>query len=183
MKKLFALVLTLALIATLPMMAFATEDETFPSPTDKPLVVVDFDSYHPGNLNDVSEETVPVGTEYTFVAPESEYDFLGFTIEGEYEVVSGGQWIIDSDAAETRSTVPTLVVIANSDLRVVAHYDIEEEPTDTTETTQPTVDDDDDNDAPPTGDSKLTFWIVAMVIIGVSGCAVAVSKLVSKKKD
>ena len=182
MKKLFALILTLALIAVMPLTAMATEEETYPSPTDKPLIVVEFDSYHTGDLNDVRSETVPVGTECTFTAPDSEYEFVGFTVEGEYEVVSGGQLIIGSDAVPTRNASRTLVLIANSDLKVTAYYDIEEDESESTETTQPTVDDDDDGDSPDTGDSGLTFWLLAAGIVGIFGCVLAVEKIVSKKK-
>ena len=92
MKKLFAILMALALVASFAVTAFATE---IPSPTDVPLVVVDFDSQHPGQTGDVSKESVAKGTEITFVAPESEYEFLGFQVEGEdYEVVSGAQYVL-----------------------------------------------------------------------------------------
>ena len=94
MKKLFAILLALLLVASFSVTAFATEDATdeIPSPTDVALVQVDFDSWHTGQLNDVSNETVAKGTTVTFVAPESEYEFIGFEVEGEdYEVVSGAQ--------------------------------------------------------------------------------------------
>lgn len=184
MKKLFAFIITLALVLTLPMMAFATEEETYPSPTDKPLIVVDFDSYHSGDLGDVSKETVPVGTECTFVAPESEYDFIGFTVEGEYEVVSGGALIMGAEEVRaTRTANRTLVLIANSDLLVTAYYDIDEDNTETTEPTESTVDDDEDGDSPQTGDDKLAFWIMAAIVVGIIGCVFAVEKLAVKKKD
>ncbi len=183
MKKLFAFVITLALVFTLPMVAFAAEEETYPSPTDKPLIVVEFDSYHSGELGDVSKETVPVGTECTFVAPDSEYDFIGFTVEGDYEVVSGGDLIMGAEEVRaTRNVNRTLVLIANSDLLVTAYYDIDEED-ETTESTQPSVDDDDDGDSPQTGDDKVAFWIMVAAVVGIIGCVFAVEKLAVKKKD
>lgn len=183
MKKLFAVIIALLLVASLPMMAFATETETIPSPTDVPLIVVDFDSEHPGQVADVSEESVPVGTELTFVAPESEYEFLGFTVEGEYEVVSGGKYIMNAPATRGAER-PTLVLIAKSDLKVVAVYDIDEtDPSESTDPTTPTVDDDEDGDSPQTGDDMLILWIALAVVIGGAGCALAVKKLTAKKEN
>ena len=174
MKKLFAILMALLLVASFSVVAFATD---IPSPTDVPLVVVDFDSQHPGQTSDVSEEGVPMGTEVTFVAPESEYEFLGFKVEGEdYEVVSGAQYIIDGTATRTAER-PTLVLKVNADVKVTALYDIDADEEPTTET-QP---DDEDGDSPQTGDSTLVYCIVGALIVGVAGLAFAGTKLLKKE--
>lgn len=185
MKKLFAVLLALLLVASFSVTVFATEGEDIPSPTDVPLILIDFDSEHPGAIGDVSEESVPAGTVLTFVAPESEYEFLGFTVEGEYEVVSGGQYIIEAPATRT-SGQPTLVLKAFSDLKVVAVYDIDgaEDPTDPSETTEPTTatqPDDDEGDSPQTGDSMVVYCIAGALILGVVGFALAGKKLLKKE--
>ncbi len=180
MKKLFAIMLALLLVASFSVTAFATEtgDEEILSPTDVPLVVVDFDSQHPGQTSDVSKESIAKGTEVTFVAPESEYEFLGFVVEGEdYEVVSGAQYIIEAPAARTGDR-PTLVLKVNADIQVTAMYDIDGEETEPTTATQP---DDDDGDSPQTGDSLLVYCIAGALILGVCGFAFAGNKLLKKE--
>ena len=179
MKKLFAILLALLLVASFSVTAFATEDATdeIPSPTDVALVQVDFDSWHPGQLNDVSNETVAKGTTVTFVAPESEYEFIGFEVEGEdYEVVSGAQYIVDAPATRTGEQ-PTLVLVVNADVKVTAMYNITEE-TEPTTATQP---DDADGDSPQTGDSMLVYCIAGALIFGVVGFAFAGKKLLKKE--
>lgn len=178
MKKLFAILLALLLVASFSVTAFATEEEgeEILSPTDVGKIEVDFDSWHPGKIADVSEESVDKGSTVTIVAPESEYEFLGFTVEGEYEVVSGAEYILE--AAPTRTGErPTIVLIANSDLKIVAHYDITEE-TEPTTATQP---DDEEGDSPQTGDSMLVYCIAGALIIGVVGFAFAGKKLLKKE--
>ena len=179
MKKLFAILLALLLVASFSVTAFATEDATneIPSPTDVALVQVDFDSWHPGQLNDVSNETVAKGTTVTLVAPESEYEFIGFEVEGEdYEVVSGAQYIVDAPATRTGEQ-PTLVLVVNADVKVTAMYNITEE-TEPTTATQP---DDEDGDSPQTGDSMLVYCIAGALIFGVVGFAFAGKKLLKKE--
>ena len=180
MKKLFAILLAVLMVASFSVIAFATEagSEEIPSPTDVPLVVVDFDSQHPGQISDVSKETVAKGSEVTFVAPESEYEFLGFVVEGEdYEVVSGAQYIIDAPATRTGDR-PTLVLIVNADVHVTAMYNIDVEETEPTTATQP---DDEDGDSPQTGDSILVYGIAGALILGVVGFAFAGNKLIKKE--
>ena len=175
MKKLFAILMALALVASFAVTAFATE---IPSPTDVPLVVVDFDSQHPGQTGDVSKESVAKGTEITFVAPESEYEFLGFQVEGEdYEVISGAEFLVDGAATRTAER-PTLVLKVNADVKVTALYDIDTEETEPTTATQP---DDEDGDSPQTGDSMLVYCIAGALILGFAGFAFAGKKLLKKE--
>lgn len=179
MKKLFAILLALLLVASFSVTAFATEDATgeIPSPTDVALVQVDFNSWHSGQLSDVSDEAVAKGTTVTFVAPESEYEFIGFEVEGEdYEVVSGAQYIVEAPATRTGEQ-PTLVLIVNADVKVTAMYNITEE-TEPTTATQP---DDDEGDSPQTGDSMLVYCIAGALIFGVVGFAFAGKKLLKKE--
>lgn len=185
MKKLFAILMALLLVASFSVTAFATEagNEEIPSPTDVPQIIVDFDSQHPGATTDVSYNYVDAGTEVTFTAPESEYDFIGFQIvcdkaEGEgYEVVSGAEYIVDGSATRTNG-VPTLVLKVFADTKVIALYDIDTEETEPTTATQP---DDDDGDSPQTGDSMLVYCIAGALILGVVGFAFAGKKLLKKE--
>ncbi|MBR6826136.1 MAG: hypothetical protein IKM59_06270 [Oscillospiraceae bacterium] len=179
MKKLFAILMALLLVASFSVTAFATEgtDETIPSPTDVAKIVVEYDSEYPGMMIDVSKETYDMGVIVTFVAQDSDYDFLGFTVEGEYEVVSGGNYILDA-APERTGDRPTLVLKALSDLKVVAHYDIDVEVTEPTTATQP---DDEEGDSPQTGDSMLVYCIAGALILGVVGFVFAGKQLVKKE--
>lgn len=185
MKKLFAILMALLLVASFSVTAFATEagNDEIPSPTDVPLVIVDFDSQHPGQISDVFENEVESGTQVTFVAPESEYDFIGFQIEcakaeGEgYEVVSGAQYIVDGSATRTAER-PTLVLKVYTDIRVIALYDIDGEETEPTTATQP---DDEEGDSPQTGDSMLVWCIAGALVLGVVGFAFAGKKLLKKE--
>ncbi|MBP3412636.1 MAG: hypothetical protein J6K89_05185 [Oscillospiraceae bacterium] len=178
MKKLVAIILALLLVASFTATAFATEDEIL-SPTDVPQVEVDFDSEHPGKITDISNGSYDVGTILSFVAPESEYEFLGFTVEGEHEVISGGEYILSGEVARAGER-PTLVLKVLSNVKVVAVYDItaEDETTEPTTATQP---DNDDGDSPQTGDSMLVYCIAGALILGVIGFAFAGKKLAKKE--
>ncbi len=172
MKKLFAILLTLLLVASFSVTAFATED--FESPTDVGLVHVDYDSWHPGELDDVSEENVPQGTVITFEAPESQYEFLGFNVECEdYVIISGEQYIVGSGTIGTGER-PTLVIKVNADIRVTAMYDI-------SGATVPTQPDDEEGDSPQTGDSMLVYCIAGALLFGFVGFAFAGKKLLKKE--
>ncbi len=178
MKKLFAILLALLMVASFSVIAFATEAEEIPSPTDVPLVEVDFDSQHPGETVDVAKESFEKGTLVTFVAPESEYEFIGFLVEGEdYEVVSGAEYIIDGPATRANER-PTLVLKVNADVKVTAVFDIDGEETEPTTATQP---DDEEGDSPQTGDSMLVYCIAGALILGVAGFAFAGKKLLKKE--
>lgn len=179
MKKLFAILMALVLVASFSVTVFATEGETdeILSPTDVALIEVDFDSWHAGELADVVKESVEKGTTYTFVAPESEYEFVGFTVECEdYEIVSGGEYIVEAPATRTGEQ-PTLVLTVNADAKVVALYNIEE----ATEPTTATQPDDDEGDSPQTGDSMLVYCIAGALLLGVVGFAFAGKKLLKKE--
>ena len=179
MKKLIAVLMALLLVASFSVTVFATEGETdeILSPTDVALIEINFDSWHPGLLADLEDKAVAKGSTVTFVAPESEYEFLGFTVEGEdYEVVSGGEYIIDAPATRTGEQ-PTLVLIVNANVKVTALYDIEE----VTEPTTATQADDDEGDSPQTGDSMLVYCIAGALLLGVVGFAFAGKKLLKKE--
>ena len=177
MKKLFAILLALLLVASFSVTVFATEEE-IPSPTDVPKVIVNFDSWHPGSIEDVSDNEYDMGAIVTFVAPESEYEFIGFQVEGEnYEVVSGAEYIVDGPA--TRATErPTLVLKVFADVKVTALFDIDGAETEPTTATQP---EDEDGDSPQTGDSMLVYCIAGALVIGVIGFAFAGKKLLKKE--
>ena len=181
MKKLLAILLALLLVASFSVTVFATEGEgeTIPSPTDVPKIEVDFDSWHPGELTDVSHSYIDKGTTMVFKAPESEYEFLGFLVEGEdYEVVSGGEYILESYEPATRNTeVPTLVLIVNAPVKVTAVFDVEE----VTEPTTATQPDDEEGDSPQTGDSMLVYCIAGALLFGFVGFAFAGKKLLKKE--
>ena len=179
MKKLFVILMALALVASFAVTAFATEaGNEIPSPTDVPQVIVDFDSQHPGATEDVFEEAYDKGSTVTFVAPESEYEFIGFQVEGEdYEVISGAEYIVDGSATRTAER-PTLVLKVNADVKVTALYDIDVEETEPTTATQP---DDEEGDSPQTGDSMLVYCIAGALILGVAGFAFAGKKLLKKE--
>ncbi len=181
MKKLLAILLALLLVASFSVTVFATEgeSETIPSPTDAPKIEVDFNSCHPGDLTDVHHQYVDKGATMIFQAPESEYDFLGFLVEGEdYEVVSGGEYILESYAPATRNPeIPTLVLIVNGPVKVTAVFDVEE----VTEPTTATQPDDDEGDSPQTGDSMLVYCIAGALLFGFVGFAFAGKKLLKKE--
>ncbi len=179
MKKLFAVMIALLLVACLPMMAFATETETIPSPTDVPVHEV---TYTDAATGESKSETVEDGASVTYEVPSAEgKEFAGFTIEGEYEVVSGAEYIVAApNGAIEVAEGAAIVIVPKGDVKVTANYADAEQPTDPT---TPTVDDDEDGDSPQTGDDMLLLWIAIAVVIGGAGCALAVKKLTAKKEN
>ena len=174
MKKLFAVIIALLLVATMPLMAFATENETIPSPTDVPVHEVIVTDPATG---ETKTETVEAGSTITLTVPtEGDKDFAGFTIDGEYEIISGAEYIVTNPDGSIKVEAGAVVVIApKSDLKVTANYA-------ETETTEPTEKEDEDGDSPQTGDDMLLLWIALAVVIGGAGCALAMKKL-SKKEN
>ena len=183
MKKLLAVMLALVLVASMSVMAFATEGETIPSPTDAPVFDVDFTTNESDTPVEVPVEAVVQGEELTLTAPVSEdKEFVGFVIVGEYEVISGAEYIVETVDGAISLKIPggcSIVIVPKGDIKVEAHYTSET----TTEPTQPTEPDDDDGDSPQTGDDTLLIWVAVIAILGVAGCALAVKKLSAKKEN
>lgn len=163
MRKLFAILMALCLTLTLCVCAFATE-EPVQSPTDEPVYSVEFISYDTDTPNQTFY-TVPEGETLGITAPVSEEsDFIGFTIEGEYEIISGS---LDS---------PDLVIRPLTDVVIIAHYkDSGSEPT--------TPEGDNGENSPQTGDSQLIFVMGAVFVVALAGIAVAAVKLRGKKEE
>lgn len=210
MKKLIAILMSLCLLTGLSLCVFAAEDEIV-SPTDTAVYSVEFISYAGGTAEEVFVETVAVGDTIVITAPPAPEGskFVGFTVEGEYELVSGSLTPDGEEAAEVSAVSTaaeegyvltsarrypaqasavstaaeegyTIVIRPLGDVTVVANYSpIESEPD--TQPTEPAPDDDDGNDSPQTGDSLMVFAIAVIAVLAIGGCALATKKLLSKK--
>ncbi len=160
MRKLFAVLMCLCLVTAFTVCAFATEGDNVQSPTDKPVFSVEFISYESGTAHS-TEKVVEAGETIELAAPESENGvFTGFTIEGEYELVSG---------ALNKSPI---VIRPLSDLIVVANYK--------DATVDPKPDNPDDN-SPQTGDTLMIVCITVAALVAICGAAYATKKLLAKK--
>ncbi len=165
MRKLIAVLLAVLMLSALCVSVFAGNDPIV-SPTTKPEYLVEFDDYahsNPGSAPAVSNYTVPVGDTIRFEAdPTSPYEFVGFTIDGEYTIVEGS---LDG---------PYIVIKPASDLVVIAEYEgvpIVTTPSDTS------------HDGPQTG-SEITWIAIAFgVLVVCAVAAVIISKRFVKKEN
>lgn len=162
MRKLFALLLAVLMLAALCVCVFADTDQV-DSPTAPKEYIIEFIDYGPGDPPDSSTTIVPEGETGTYkVYPNSPYEFLGFEIEGEYEIVEGSL------------NGPYIVVRPLTDLVIVAKYEgvpVTVSPTDTS------------NNGPQTGFNPL--WIT-IAFAALTVCAVAsilVVKRMAKKES
>ena len=161
MRKLFAVLMSLCLVISFCVCAFATEAWSIQSPTDQPVYSVEFISYDTDKPNS-SVYTVPVGDTIEIAAPDSkDSDFTGFTIEGEYEIVSGGL-----------NNSP-IVIRPLSDIIIIANYSNME--------TTASSSGDNGNDSPQTGDGQMIFLIAVAAAVAIIGITLATKKLHGKK--
>ncbi len=175
MRKLIAVLMTLCLLAGLCTCVFA-ENEDIESPTDKPIFTVTYlsngDSEDPDHYEQEFEVTTLEDDTVEINAYEKENKtFIGFTIEGDYEIVEGSLEPIASRGKA--SLVGYIHIVPKSDLIIHAHYD--------EIVTEPTTEGNDGNDSPQTGDSMMTWIVAAVALVGIFGCAVATKKLAGKK--
>lgn len=173
MKKLIAVLMTLCLLASLCVCAFAEND--IQSPTDKPIFTITYLSNGETDSPEVFEEEFDIVALDDNSVEISAYEkdgktFEGFTIDGDYEIVSGSLEPIASRGKG--KLVGYIRIMPKSDLTVKAHYD--------EIVTEPTTEGDGGNDSPQTGDSMMTWIIAAVALVGIFGCAVATKKLASK---
>lgn len=159
MRKLFAVLMTLCLVLSFCVCAFATEN--IPSPTDAPVYSVEIISYDTDQPNR-TVRTVPVGETIEIAAPISkDGDFTGFTVEGDYEIVSGSL------------NASPIVIRPLSDIIVIANYSNATAPT--------TPSDDNGNNSPQTGDGQMILIIAVAAAAAIIGIALATKKLHDKK--
>ena len=173
MRKLIAVLMTLCLLAGLCVCAFAEND--IESPTDKPIFTVTYlsngESSDPGNYIEQTDITVLEDGTVEVAAYEIENKtFKGFTIEGEYEIIDGS---LEPIATRGKGTLVGYIHIKPlSDLTVKAHYD--------EIIIGSTTGGGSGNDSPQTGDSMMTWIVVAVALVGILGFAVATKKLAGK---
>lgn len=158
MKKIIALIITVLLISAVSVCAFATEDVV--SPTDAPIFNIDLISYDSGVAENIPVDPVQEGDTITLTAPESDGEFVGWTIVGDYELVAG---TLEDEVITIRPL---------SDLQIVANY---------SHGTTPGGDIDDGDNSPQTGDDMLFIVIAALFVFGGIGCVFAGKKLLAKK--
>ncbi len=174
MRKLIAVLMTLCLLAGLCVCAFAENE--IESPTDKPIFTVTYLSN--GESDDPNQyieqfdlTTLEDGSVEAYAYEIEGKTFKGFTIDGDYEIIDGSLDPIASRGKET--LVGYIHFTPLSDLVVKAHYD--------EIVTEPTTEGDGGNDSPQTGDSMMTWIVVAVALVGILGFAVATKKLAGKK--
>ena len=161
MRKLFAVLMSLCLVLSFCICAFATEGSSVQSPTDEPVHSVEFISYDTDKPSS-TEYTVVAGDTIEITAPDSENsDFNGFTIEGEYEIISGG---LDNQ---------TIVIRPLSDVIIIANYN--------NTPTAPSTSGDNGNDSPQTGADPMIFVIAVAAVAAIVGITLATKKLRGKK--
>lgn len=140
MKKVLSVFVAVAIVAALSLTAFAYT----PSPVSVGEFNVRVDSYATGELGPGSYTVNEDGTISVTRVAESDYNYLGWKIYGEYEIVSG---TLKSD---------TLTVRPLSDLRIVEMYDC---PAAGAE--------DDDPVSPPTGNNLAAYAALSLLSLSV----------------
>lgn len=141
MKKMFSIFVAVALIAALSLTAFAYT----PSPVSVGEFKVTVDSYATGELGPGTYTVNDDGTITVYRSAESDYEFLGWKIYGEYEIVSG---TLKSD---------TLTVRPLSDIRIVEMYDC------------PAAGAEDDSDtSPETGNNLVPLAVLSILSLSVA---------------
>lgn len=166
MKKLVSIALALVMIFALTATVAA---ETYPSPTPKDhyIIIVEYDPSD-GSLGtaDSDKKTVEVDAagedgEVKLTAVEKgNGEFIKWTIEGDYEIVSGSL------------TDPVLVIKPKSDIHAIAYFT---QPGATPDTPAKPSNPDNSKSSPKTGDP---LWIVlGLSILALGAGAVAVKKI------
>lgn len=154
MRKIVSLLLVVLMLSALCVSVFA---DPVISPTAPKEWLVEFVDYGQGEPPAISNDVIPDGETGRYEAdPNSPYEFTGFEIQGEYELIEGSL------------TGPYIVVRPLSDLVIIARYQ------DVPVTTTPS---DTSPHGPQTGFSPLwiTIAFVALVV-----CAVAVIFVVKR---
>lgn len=155
MRKIISILLVVLMLSALCVSAFADTDPII-SPTAPKEFIVEFDDYGTGKVT-VTTDDVPEGDTVRYEAdPDSPYEFIGFEIEGDYEIVEGSL------------TGPYIVIRPLSDLVVIAKYDT------VPVTTNPA---DTGNNGPQTGFSPLWITVAFAALIA---CAIAVIFVVKR---
>ena len=163
MRKLLAVLMSLFLVLSFCVCAFATESSELKSPTDEPVFSVEFISYDTDKPSG-AVSVVPSGDTIEIAAPISANgDFTGFAIEGEYEIVSG-----------SLNTSP-IVIRPLSDIIIIANYSNAGTPT--------TPSGDNGDNSPQTGDGMMIFIIAVISAAAIVGITLATKKLRSKKGE
>ena len=162
MKKLISVLLVVLMLGALCVCVFADKDPVY-SPTAPREWLVEYVDYGNGIPPIITNEIIPEGEVVRIESnPNSPYEFEGFEIQGEYEIVEGSL------------TGPYIVIRPLSDLVINEKYK------GVIDTTSPS---DTSPSGPPTGFSPL--WItVAFIVLAV--CAVAavfVIKRFAKKEN
>lgn len=156
MRKIVSVLLVVLMLSALCVCVFADKDPIY-SPTAPKEWLVEYVDYGEGEPPAITNDVVPDGDTVRYERdPNSPYEFIGFEIQGEYELVEGSL------------TGPYIVVRPLSDLVIVARYK------DVPVTTSPS---DTSPHGPQTGFSPLwiTIAFVALVV-----CAVAVIFVVKR---
>lgn len=160
MKKIMSVVLALVLVSALSVSVFAAGSVVAP-------VVKDYD----GGTVTIAQDTTgnaTAGKEFTFsVETKDGYNFLGWEIDGNYEIVSGS---LESETV----TVRFLDDISIEDIGaepIFEAIDDADEPTDDDD--EPTTTAEKEETSPKTGDSMAMVALAAVALAGV---------VVSKKK-
>ena len=151
MRKFFALLLAVLMLGALATVAFATDDN--PSPTGGVEFEIEIDSNLPSYVAD-SVEVVKDGDTFTYTAKDIDgYNFSGFVIEGDYEIVYQ-----DGN---------TIVIRPKGDVKVHVEYD-EVPPA------EPKPQDKGDK-SPRTADPSML--LLAVLLVGACGSFVAAKRL------
>ena len=154
MRKIFALMLAVLMLASFATVAFAQD-----SPTGEKKHDVDIIHEYPTGSEDMP--TITVGDDDTITVSAKEKDgftFDSFVIEGDYEVVkkNGNTWVIR----------------AKSDLKIHVRYSGKSSSTPTKPAVKPV---DNKPTSPKTGDN--TAMVVVMMLVAMGGIALASKKL------
>lgn len=107
MKKVLAILLATFMVVGLCAFAFAE-----PSPTEQVVYNVEYRDYATGSAV-TTLYTVNKGETISFTKSESSLEFLGFEVQGDYELVSQSKAIDASSTSITLKPNSDLVVIAN----------------------------------------------------------------------
>lgn len=161
MKKVFLALISVFVLASLCVaMAVPAMAATY-SAEGEEVFQINVSSFATGEKTSGSYVEEEDGTITLTIAEDSEYDFVKWAIDGEYEIVSGSL------------TSKTLVIRPLSDLDIEEAYDVEgsqgagEEPAD--------LDENDSDKAPETGNAALGFAVL------LTACGFA-TVLVAKKR-
>lgn len=157
MKKVISVMLTVLLLAALTVTVCAE-----PSPTGGVYHTVEYITYETGEAVSNPVITVEDGETVTFNGNDNEkFTFAGFTIQGQYEIVSGSL------------EGPSITIRPLGDLVVTANYN---------GVTPAPSNNDNGSQSPNTGYDFTVLEIAALVLlVGLAGFSVAVKRLQKSK--